>query len=93
MGRRSSLHNIGFTLTLRQAQGRLSVLSLRARKSLLPWWEKVRMRGNGESMTNENSRGYTLEMHGIMASEDPEWVEKYNAFIEATPGTARRFAS
>ena len=35
-------------------------------------------------MTNENSRGYTLEMHGIMASEDPEWVEKYNAFIEAT---------
>ena len=30
------------------------------------------------------SRGYTLEMHGIMAAADPEWVEKYNAFIEAT---------
>ena len=30
------------------------------------------------------SRGYTLEMHGIMAAADPAWVEKYNAFIEAT---------
>ena len=30
------------------------------------------------------SRGYTLEMHGIMAAADPDWVEKYNAFIEAT---------
>ena len=30
------------------------------------------------------SRGYTLEMHGIMAAADPVWVEKYNAFIEAT---------
>ena len=30
------------------------------------------------------SRGYTLEMHGIMAAADPQWVEKYNAFIEAT---------
>ena len=30
------------------------------------------------------NRGYTLEMHGIMAAADPAWVEKYNAFIEAT---------
>ena len=30
------------------------------------------------------SRGYTLEMHGIMAAADPAWVEKYNGFIEAT---------
>lgn len=35
-------------------------------------------------MTNENSRGYTLDMHRIMAANDPDWVEKYNAFIEAT---------
>jgi alkylhydroperoxidase/carboxymuconolactone decarboxylase family protein YurZ len=30
------------------------------------------------------ARGYHLEMHGIMAAADPEWTEKYNAFIEAT---------
>ena len=30
------------------------------------------------------SRGYTLEMHGIMAASYPAWVEKYNGFIEAT---------
>lgn len=29
-------------------------------------------------------RGYTLEMHRIMASADLEWARKYNAFIEAT---------
>jgi 4-carboxymuconolactone decarboxylase len=30
------------------------------------------------------SRGYTLEMHRIMAVADIEWARKYNAFIEAT---------
>ena len=30
------------------------------------------------------SRGYTLEMHRIMAEADPEWVVHYNRFIEAT---------
>ncbi len=30
------------------------------------------------------SRGYTLEMHRIMAVADLEWAQKYNAFIEAT---------
>lgn len=30
------------------------------------------------------NRGYSLEMHRIMADQEPEWVEKYNAFIEAT---------
>ena len=30
------------------------------------------------------SRGYTLEMHRIMAVADLEWARKYNAFIEAT---------
>ena len=30
------------------------------------------------------SRGYTLEMHRIMAEVDIEWVVKYNQFIEAT---------
>jgi 4-carboxymuconolactone decarboxylase len=29
-------------------------------------------------------RGYTLEMHRIMASADLEWLKKYTAFIEAT---------
>ena len=30
------------------------------------------------------SRGYTLEMHRIMAVADLEWAEKYSDFIEAT---------
>ncbi|MBO55116.1 MAG: hypothetical protein CL886_05580 [Dehalococcoidia bacterium] len=30
------------------------------------------------------NRGYTLEMHRIMAIADIEWAQKYNAFIEAT---------
>ena len=30
------------------------------------------------------TRGYTLEMHRIMAVADIEWARKYNAFIEAT---------
>ena len=30
------------------------------------------------------NRGYTLEMHRIMANVDLEWAEKYNQFIEAT---------
>ena len=29
-------------------------------------------------------RGYTLEMHGIMAAADLEWAKKYGDFIEAT---------
>ena len=29
-------------------------------------------------------RGYTLEMHRIMAKADLEWAKKYNTFIEAT---------
>jgi len=29
-------------------------------------------------------RGYTLEMHRIMADADLEWAKKYNEFIEAT---------
>ena len=29
-------------------------------------------------------RGYTLEMHRIMADVDLEWAETYNNFIEAT---------
>ena len=29
-------------------------------------------------------RGYTLEMHRIMAEADLEWAVKYNEFIEAT---------
>ena len=31
-----------------------------------------------------HNRGYTLEMHKIMAIADIEWAQKYNAFIEAT---------
>lgn len=30
------------------------------------------------------TRGYELEMHRIMAAADPEWFQKYAAFIEAT---------
>ena len=33
--------------------------------------------------TGQN-RGYTLEMHHIMAANDPEWAKKYNQFIETT---------
>ena len=33
--------------------------------------------------TSQN-RGYTLEMHRIMAMADLEWARKYNQFIEAT---------
>ena len=29
-------------------------------------------------------RGYTLEMHRIMASADLDWAKKYGEFIEAT---------
>jgi 4-carboxymuconolactone decarboxylase len=29
-------------------------------------------------------RGYTLEMHRIMAFVDLEWLKKYTAFVEAT---------
>ena len=29
-------------------------------------------------------RGYTLEMHRIMAEADLEWAKKYNEFIDAT---------
>ncbi len=29
-------------------------------------------------------RGYTLEMHRIMAAADPEWFAKYAAFADAT---------
>ena len=32
----------------------------------------------------QQSRGYTLEMHRIMAVEDLEWAKKFNEFIEAT---------
>ena len=32
----------------------------------------------------ERTRGYTLEMHRIMAKADREWATKYNDFIEAT---------
>ncbi len=32
----------------------------------------------------QQSRGYTLEMHRIMAAADLEWAKKYNEFIEAT---------
>ncbi len=39
-----------------------------------------------EEMLKEiaQSRGYTLEMHRIMAEVDMEWVTSYNQFIEAT---------
>jgi len=32
----------------------------------------------------EQTRGYTLEMHRIMAEVDREWATKYNEFIQAT---------
>ena len=32
----------------------------------------------------QDSRGYSLEMHRIMAEADLEWAKKYNEFIEAT---------
>jgi 4-carboxymuconolactone decarboxylase len=32
----------------------------------------------------QQDRGYTLEMHRIMAEADLEWAVKYNEFIEAT---------
>ena len=32
----------------------------------------------------QSSRGYTLEMHRIMATVDLEWAKKYSDFIEAT---------
>ena len=32
----------------------------------------------------QRDRGYTLEMHRIMAEADLEWAKKYNEFIEAT---------
>jgi 4-carboxymuconolactone decarboxylase len=32
----------------------------------------------------EQTRGYTLEMHRIMAEVDIDWVTSYNQFIEAT---------
>ena len=32
----------------------------------------------------EQTRGYTLEIHRIMAETDREWATKYNDFIEAT---------
>ena len=32
----------------------------------------------------EQDRGYTLEMHRILAEADPEWAVKYNEFIDAT---------
>jgi len=32
----------------------------------------------------QQDRGYSLEMHRIMAEADLEWVKKYNDFIDAT---------
>ena len=32
----------------------------------------------------QQDRGYTLEMHRILAEADLEWAKKYNEFIEAT---------
>ena len=32
----------------------------------------------------QQDRGYTLEMHRILAEADLEWAVKYNEFIEAT---------
>lgn len=41
---------------------------------------------NKEEMLKQvaQSRGYTLEMHRIMAEVDMEWVSSYNQFINAT---------
>lgn len=33
---------------------------------------------------SEQTRGYTLDMHRIMASADFAWLTEYNNFIEAT---------
>ena len=32
----------------------------------------------------EKRRGYSLEMHRLMAAADLEWAKKYDEFIEAT---------
>ncbi len=32
----------------------------------------------------EQQRGYSLEMHRILAEADLDWAKKYNEFIEAT---------
>ena len=32
----------------------------------------------------QGNRGYSLEMHRIMAEADLEWAKKYNEFIDAT---------
>ena len=32
----------------------------------------------------QRKRGYTLDMHRIMATADLEWTKKYSEFIEAT---------
>jgi 4-carboxymuconolactone decarboxylase len=32
----------------------------------------------------EQQRGYSLEMHRILAEADLEWAQKYNEFIETT---------
>ena len=32
----------------------------------------------------QQNRGYTLEMHRIMAAADLEWAKKYGEFVEAT---------
>ena len=32
----------------------------------------------------QRERGYSLEMHRILAEADLEWVKKYNVFIDAT---------
>ncbi len=41
---------------------------------------------NKEEMLQQvaQDRGYTLEMHRIMAEVDMEWVSSYNQFINAT---------
>ena len=41
---------------------------------------------NKEEMLKQiaESRGYTLEMHRIMAEVDMEWESSYNQFIQAT---------
>ena len=34
--------------------------------------------------STQQGRGYSLEVHRIMAEADLEWVKKYNDFIDAT---------
>lgn len=34
--------------------------------------------------STQQDRGYSLEVHRIMAEADLEWVKKYNDFIDAT---------